>query len=178
MKKSKIPLFLSIAFMAILILGYMSCSGGQNTTNPTATLVPKTESISVDGFSFTVNVNNTKPKLGESVNFSTILKNESNTGLTLPDLGGQTTIQVKNEAGQVVWGLSDWRSGTTLSSPLAIGWQFGFSQTWIVKTDPSINIPVVKGKYYIGASDTGFDDPVSKQNVRFTLDPIEIDVSG
>lgn len=130
-----------------------------------------------DGFSFSVSVSDTHPWLGEQVIINTELQNISNTGLVLDNMGGMTSIQITNEAGQVVWGIAVGRTGTTLNTPISLAWNFGGPRTWTATKDPNYTVAVTAGTYTLSVSDTGFYDPALNMDVPFSVTPIQIVVS-
>ena len=166
---------LSICFSLILLFilaDFYGCSGSSTTT-----VFPVTETDSTAGFTFTATVDDTRTQQGGSVNISIILKNVSNTEVVNTDLGGRTIVEVTNESGQTVWGFAKERPSTTSTGVVTTGYQFIFDTTWVVESQPGYNIPVTPGKYYINVSDTGIYDPVSEQQVTFSVEPIEVVVS-
>jgi hypothetical protein len=157
----------------IIVLGLVGCSGISSTSASMATQ----ESRMSGGFSFSVSVSNTHPRLGEKVIINTELQNVYNTGVVLQNLAGETTIQIINEGGQVVWGIVRGRSGTTLSVPITIGFQVGGDNTWTVAKDPNYAIPVDAGTYTLNVSDTGFHNPALNMDTPFPVTPIQITVT-
>ena len=128
------------------------------------------------GFSFSVSVSNTHPRMGESIIINTELQNVYNTSVVLDNMGGETTIQITNAAGQVVWGITRARSGTTLTTPVTIGYQVGGDSTWTAATNPDYNVPVSAGIYTLSVSDTGFYNSGGNTQVPFSVTPIQITV--
>lgn len=131
-----------------------------------------------DNFSFTVSVSDTHPRLGEQVIINTDLQNVSNTNLVLDDMGGETNIQITNEAGQLIWGIARGRTGTTSTTPITLGWNVGGPSTWTVIKDPSYTVPITAGTYTLSVSDTGFYDPVLNMQMPFSVTPIQITVTN
>jgi hypothetical protein len=93
-------------------------------------------------------------------------------------MGGETTIQITNEAGQIVWGITRVRTGTTLNTPITIGWYIGGSNTWTATKDPSYTVAVTAGTYILSVSDTGFYDPALNMDIPFSVTPIQIVVTN
>jgi hypothetical protein len=165
----------SLPILSILALtGLAGCASYTSTSAPVST----SESRMSGGFSFTVSVSNTHPRLGEKVIINTELQNVYNTGVVLQNMGGETTIQITNEAGQIVWGITRVRTGTTLNTPITIGWYIGGSNTWTATKDPSYTVAVTAGTYILSVSDTGFYDPALNMDIPFSVTPIQIVVTN
>ena len=164
----------SLPILSILALtGLFGCASNTSSSTPVAT----SESRMSGGFSFTVSVSNTHPRLGEKVVINTELQNAYNTGVVLQNMGGETTIQITNEAGQLVWGITRGRTGTTLNTPITLGWSFGGPSTWTATKDPSYTVAVTAGIYILSVSDTGFYDPSLDMDIPFSVTPIQITVT-
>ena len=121
-----------------------------------------------NGFSFTVNVSNTHPRLGENVIICADLQNIYNTSITVQELGGTTTIQITNAAGEIVWGRADFRSGTTLTVAAGIGWDFNFPATWTAGNNPSFTIPITPGTYTLSATNNALSLSVTPIQIVVT----------
>lgn len=171
--RQKKAIIFSCPLLAILLsIGCIGCVSNisYTTSIPQAT----SESRMADGFSFSVSVSDTHPRLGEQVIINTELQNISNTGLVLDDMGGMTSIQITNEAGQLVWGIGIGRTGTTLNTPISLAWNFGGPRTWTVDKDPNYTVAVTAGIYTLSVSDSGFFDPALNMDVPFSVTPIQI----
>ena len=170
-RRKAIP-FLTLLLAILIVTGLAGCASNTSPSTP----VPTSTSLTLGGFSLTVSVSNTRPKLRESVVIITALKNINNTNLPVNAMGGETSVEITNQAGKVVWSMADWRSGTTLTAPIAIGWQFEGNFTWVVNTQTNTTVSITPGKYYLRISDTDFLDPASK--TPSIVGPIEIQVSN
>lgn len=162
--------------LILLIATLLGCA-----TSPTATSTPQptSESRNTDGFEFLVNVNNTHPRLGGTVVIMTDLENISNTNLLdVNIMEGQTSITITNEAGEIVWGVTEIRRGTASYTTLPIGYNFNFGGTWTATKEPYFTIPITAGTYTLSVSDTGFFDPSLNMQVPFSVTPIVLVVTG
>ena len=168
---------LLLLLLVLVTAASMMAAGCKARSTPsTAVPVPKTAITSSSGFRLTVHVSDTRPRIGQNVEIEVVLQNMSNTKVVLRDMGGTTTFEVNNEAGETVWGIAVWRPGTTLTVPVTPGWQYVVDQIWIVKTDPSFHQEVGPGKYYITVSDS-FWDPGLGETVPLSIEPVELVVS-
>jgi hypothetical protein len=167
-------------FTALILVGIslamISCGPSQSTST-THNVTPYSGSDLSHGFRLTVNVNDTTPDLGGRVEIKAILQDESNTQVSLQNLGGGMLIEVKNEDGQIVWGVNSARPGTTLTASVGPGWQYVADEIWVVKTDPNFNVDVKAGQYFLTVTD-GFVDPTSGQRVTLSVGPAVLGVRG
>ena len=165
MDRVKKVLLFSLPILSILTLTGLA---GYASNTATSTPVSTSESRMAGGFSFTVNVSNTHPRLGENIIISADLQNVYNTSIPVQELGGTTTIQITNVAGEIVWGRSDFRSGTTLTVAAGVGWNFGFSATWMAGNNPDFTIPVTAGTYTLSASNNALSLSVTPIQIVVT----------
>ena len=160
----------SIGFLALF--AFASCTSPTGTTHSQLPPAPASGVSSKDGILFSVAVSNTRLYLGESIDITTELRNASNTnGVTIQGTGGETTLQITNSDGQIVWGTSVGRSGTTPTATITIRPVEGRTAnlTWTATTDPHFTVPVTAGIYTLNVSDSGFYDPTLNAQVPFSV---------
>jgi hypothetical protein len=173
--KRTFPLFVVLGLFVTVCTSAPACCASNTNTY---TLLATSESRMSGGFSFTVSVSNTHPRLGEKVIIKTELQNVYNTSVVIQDIEGETSIRITNEGGELVWGIVRERTGTTLTNLVAIGSKFGGDIDWTVVTDPAYTVQVTPGIYTISVSDTGLYGPVSDMQTPFSVTPIQITVTN
>jgi hypothetical protein len=171
---------------AVLFVGFLALFAFAGCTVPASTTThsqlppaPASGIHGEDGIEFDVTVSNTRLYPGESIDITIEVRNVSNTnGVTIQGADGETTLQMTNSDGQIVWGTTVGRSGTTLAATITIGPIEGRTAniTWTAAKDPQFRVPVTAGTYTLKVSDTGFFDPALNAQIPFSVSPIQITV--
>jgi hypothetical protein len=124
------------------VISLAGCTGTASTIQIPPTPLLTSESRSSDGFEYDVTVSNIYPMLGETVTITVELKNISNTAVPANDIFGETTIEIKNSSGDVVWGFFTSRTASTLTVPISTGYTSSINATWTATSMPGYVIQV------------------------------------